>query len=205
MTEVWTPVKGFEGFYEVSDFGSVRSVPRYVNHSKSGQVLRKGVVLSPGWNTNGYKIVNLTQNGSSRVVTIHRVVAEAFLPNPENKRLIRHLNDIKVDNRLENLAWGTNSDNSYDAVRNGVHNESRKTHCPKGHPYDEENTYRQGTSRKCRTCRKNFFVDIRVNGIPEGDPRHGTKTAYSSYRCRCEVCIEENNKRKSVDFATKQG
>jgi len=196
MREEWRSVVGFEGFYEVSSLGRVRSLPRYVNHSRSGKVLRKGVERKQGYNTNGYRMVGLSENGRTRYATVHRLVAEAFLPPNEGQRVIRHLNDDREDNRAENLAWGSDSENMYDAVRNGVHPETKKTHCKRGHEFSEENTYLYGRSRKCRTCKRGFFRKIRQEGIPEGDPRHGTKTAYTSYGCKCPICTESKIREK---------
>ena len=71
---------------------------------------------------------------------------------------IRHLNDDKDDNRLENLAFGTSSDNMHDRVRNGIHHNSIKTHCKRGHPFDEENTFiNHSGSRECRACRATYM------------------------------------------------
>lgn len=192
----WSPVKGLDGVYEVSSDGRVRSLPRLVNHSRSGQVLRKGVELKPGFNPNGYLIVNLNNNGFVRMGLVHRLVAEAFLPEPTpEQRLVRHLNDNRLDNRVENLAWGTDKDNAQDAISNGRNKELNKTHCPQGHPYDEENTYISGKKkgRLCRACRAEHRKRCIAEGLPEGDHRHGTSAGYSLYRCKCDPCKEFRN------------
>lgn len=85
---------------------------------------------------------------------MHRLVARAFL-GPTDLPLVRHLNDDPSDNRLANLAYGTSSDNALDSVRNGTHAWATKTHCPKGHPYDEANTIlKAGGRRNCRECHR---------------------------------------------------
>jgi hypothetical protein len=138
--EQWRPVAGFEGEYEVSDRGNVLSV-------------RQG--LLPQWvDSAGYPMVRL--GPTRRIVRVHVLVLEAFAGPRPPRMVTRHLNDVKNDNRWpENLAWGTSQENSLDIVRNGNHPDANKTHCPKGHPYDAENTYvipGPSPSRDCKEC-----------------------------------------------------
>jgi hypothetical protein len=95
---VWLPVPGFEGLYEVSDQGRVRSV-------------RRRRQLHPSKKTTGYLQVTLAVEGVSHYLSVHRIVAMAFLPNPENKPQVNHKNGNKTDNRVANLEWMTNSEN----------------------------------------------------------------------------------------------
>lgn len=160
MEEEWRPVVGFEGVYEVSDFGNVRSLPRSVTRS-DGLVLNfLGKNKKPTVMKSGHLRVGLQFNLSQKTnQLVHRLVAEAFLgPQPEGKEFVLHWDDDPGNNHVENLRWGTKKDNRNDAVRNGKwrsHN-SEKTHCVRGHEFTEENTYRSGTSpnRQCRECRK---------------------------------------------------
>ena len=98
-SEVWKPVVGYEGLYEVSNIGRVRSI----NFHKSG----KAKVMSPSLNTWGYPIVDLRKNNKRHSYTVHRLVALAFIPNPDNLPEINHKNEIKYDNTVENLEWCT--------------------------------------------------------------------------------------------------
>ena len=155
--EEWRPIPGYEGHYSVSDQGRVRSEDREVIRSDGVKATLKGRVLTPGTNSCGRLGVNLCKFGVSRSKLIHRLVAAAFLPNPENKPLVRHLDDNPHNNVVENLAWGTYSDNQNDRVRNGIYRNgmTQWTHCRRGHEYTEENTYRPPNrpgSRMCRTC-----------------------------------------------------
>lgn len=179
----WKPVVGFEKYYLISKKGELKSLHPTVRTN------RPGGLMTPRKSKRGYVFVDLRQDGSRRMVNVGRLVAEAFIPNPNNYPLVRHLNDVKDDNRVENLAWGTTTDNSQDAVRNKVHPESRKTHCPQGHPYNQGNTKMVGRNRQCRACQKDHRERMRREGIPEGDPRHGTETVYATYKCRCHVCV----------------
>lgn len=157
MSEEWRPVVGFEGLYEVSSQGKIRSLDRRVPTKKEGvTALRKGQVLNP-WLVEGYPRVALRHPNSPKHkhLHIHRILAQAFIPNPENLPIVRHLNDVKTDNRLENLAWGTVSDNELDKTRNGNNWKSNLIECKRGHEFTRENTRidRDGC-RQCRECDK---------------------------------------------------
>ena len=157
MEELWLPVVGYEGLYEVSNLGRVRSLDRVVSNRWGTQSLRRGKITTPvkiGWARRGkhYLGVNLHKMGKQACLPIHRLVLEAFAkPRPEDMEC-RHLDGNCQNNALVNLTWGTSSENVRDAVRHGTHNNARKTHCPRGHPYDEENTYVGNGKRHCREC-----------------------------------------------------
>ena len=102
--EIWKPIKDFEGYYEVSNIGRVRSL----NYKRTG----KEKILTNIEDYKGYLEVVLTKNGKRKQFKVHRLVAEAFIPNPENKPCIDHINTIKSDNRVENLRWVTYKENS---------------------------------------------------------------------------------------------
>lgn len=150
--ERWRPIPGYEGRYEASDQGRIRSLPRTVVGSNGGRYPVRGGVLRLQTRDNGYLTVLLGRGGSPQLV--HRLVMAAFVgPCPEGQE-VRHLNGDRSDDRLGNLAYGTKSRNMYDAVQHGTHRQTRKTHCPRNHPYDEENTYLDGGSRRCKTCNR---------------------------------------------------
>lgn len=107
MEELWKPVKGFERNYWVSNFGRVWS-------SKSNSFL----TVKP-MDNHGHLGVCLYNNGKRHYWYIHRLVAEAFIPNPDNHPIVRHIYDNPQFNTYEDLAWGTHRDNFFDSVRNG--------------------------------------------------------------------------------------
>lgn len=151
-SEVWKPVLGYEGYYEVSNFGRVRSLPRMATRRGKGPIPVAGKVLSAYTHT-GYPAVNLCVNGSHHRRPIHILVCEAWHgPCPEGLEC-RHLDDDKDNATPANLRWGTRSENMHDRIRNGIDPNQRKTHCPKGHEYTTENTHTSPDGRRyCRTC-----------------------------------------------------
>lgn len=124
MSEVWKPIKGYEGFYEVSDHGRVRSLDRKkAQMSSHGTMMEKrypGMILSPNDNGNGYKMVCLRDSacGKKKNHYIHRLVAEAFIPNPNGLPVINHLDYDKGNNAASNLEWVTQIDNVHYSVGN---------------------------------------------------------------------------------------
>ena len=149
--ETWLPIPGYEDEYEASDQGRIRSVDRVVQFSDGRRRHYRGQILKPRLTKYGYPVVGLRQ----RAHHVHRLVLETFVgPRPPDMQC-RHLDDVKTNNKLANLVWGTVRENRMDSVRNGRHWNARKTHCSRGHEFTPENTLvltKQG-ARICRACR----------------------------------------------------
>ena len=146
-TETWLPVVGFEGHYEVSDQGRVKTLKTDV--ATGGRILKPQVIAR-------YYYVGLWKNGKLKQSRLHRLVLLAFVgPCPEGMECL-HGPGGKFDNRLSNLRWGTKSENMQDHVASGLHHEASKTHCEYDHPFDDENTYVRpdGRGRGCKQCQK---------------------------------------------------
>ena len=103
--EIWKDVKGFEGLYQVSDMGRVRSLDRTVQSKRGWHKFVKGIILKQAKHHYGYLQVSLRRNNQSKSVWVHSLVAQAFIPNPDNLPIINHKSEIKTDNRVENLEW----------------------------------------------------------------------------------------------------
>lgn len=152
MTEQWKPVVGYEDLYEVSDHGRVRSLDRLVPRGNRPFKL-KGQLLAQTTMRSGHKRASLFRDGKGRHYLVHRLVLEAFVRAPEPEEECCHGIGGPGDNRLENIRWGTASDNMKDRVLHGGHQWASRTHCSQGHEYTPENTRLDSKgSRVCRTC-----------------------------------------------------
>lgn len=105
--EEWRPVEGYEGLYEVSNLGRVKSLERI----DSGGVRRGGHFMSFTSDKGGYLRCKLTKNGNYKLMLVHRLVAKAFIPNPNNYPCINHKDEDPTNNCVENLEWCTYSYN----------------------------------------------------------------------------------------------
>ena len=126
-TEIWATVKGYEGIYEVSTFGNVRSVDRKIECSNGRVSVLKGKIISTSCNPdNGYVYVMLYKGGTMKKHYVHRLVATAFIPNPDNLPDVDHINEDVTNNTLENLQWLSHKDNCNKGNRNKKISEARK-------------------------------------------------------------------------------
>lgn len=110
-SETWRDVVGFEGYYIVSSFGRVKGVDREVPNGWGGNKKMKGRFMALGLGTNGYVCVRLWKGNKETQARVHRLVAVAFIGNPNNLPEVNHKNGSKVDNFLKNLDWSTASQN----------------------------------------------------------------------------------------------
>ncbi|UUW40520.1 homing endonuclease [Enterococcus phage vB_Efm_LG62] len=111
MKELWKDIKGYEGLYQVSNLGRVKRL--------KGKYISTERILKPTKHTTGYLRVKLCKNNVRFNKKIHRLVAEAFIPNPENKPQVNHIDEDKTNNIISNLEWMTAKEN----INHGTHNE----------------------------------------------------------------------------------
>ena len=124
MEEIWKDIEGYEGLYQVSNLSRVRALEKVVICSTGRKCVLKEHILIQNSSFYGYKGVDLTKNGKRKKFLIHRLVAKAFIPNPENKPEIDHINTNRSDNRIENLRWVTSSENMRNPITRAKWRES---------------------------------------------------------------------------------
>lgn len=116
--EQWKDIKGFEEFYQISNFGRIKSKDRYLRTCGNGIRFVKGRIIKPVICTNGYYEAHLRVNGKRTVKMLHRVVAEAFIENPDNLPEVNHKDENPANNHVENLEWCTSKYNANYGTRN---------------------------------------------------------------------------------------
>lgn len=176
---VWKSIKGYEAHYEVSNTGLVKSFKRNKN----------GIILKPIADRKGYLRVPLCKNGKEKRYFIHRLVAEAFIPNPENKPQVNHINENKADNHVENLEWCTQTEN----INWGKGSIARKEKCTRMCRELGKRTYMQANEKhRMKIIQK----DINGNIVNTFDSQVEAAKALKLQRSSISQCI--NGKRKST-------
>lgn len=136
MIEIWKDIKGYEGLYQVSNLGRVRSLDRTICFTYKGykkQMRIKSKIRVPVINRTGYYMISLCKNNIHDCKLISRLVAETFIPNPENKPQVDHINTIRTDNRAENLRWCTQQENTDNPISKNKHKAYYTEHIGKKH------------------------------------------------------------------------
>ena len=162
--ERWLPVPGYEGLYDVSDWGNVWSY-------------RFGRLLKPALRGRGkrkYPFVLLHKNGKRTNWYVHTLVLLTFVgPRPPGLVAL-HGDDVATNNHRSNLRWGTDSENKHEAVTNGRNGEAKRTHCDNGHEFTEANTRWYRGYRCCRQCKRENEAKRRADPVlgPQIVERH---------------------------------
>lgn len=159
-TEVWKPIPGWEGYYEVSNCGQVRSLPRTIRKADGTIQKYKGKILRGRPGKHGHVYVQLCRNAKPKGALVHRLVMAAFVgPCPEGMEVC-HNDGVPGNNLLSNLRYDSHTENAYDSVTHNVHPQARKSHCKRGHEFNDVNTvtrkWRSSTHRRCRACSYTF-------------------------------------------------
>ena len=160
MEEIWKDIKGYEGLYQVSNYGRVKSLEKI---DLKGYHRREKILIT-SCGSDGYCQVGLTKKNIRKMYKAHRLVAEAFIPNPENKPQINHIDGDKTNNVMKNLEWVTREENMQHAYKIGL----TKGH--KGHKHSEETKSRISNSLKAK-------YGIKVICITTGEIFSSIKTA----------------------------
>ena len=165
--EIWRPVVGYEGLYEVSSYGRVRSLDKYDSRNR----FRKGRILTLYTETGGYLRAHLSSNGKAKHHSVHRLVAEAFIPNPDNLPEINHIDEDKINNRADNLEfcnrkynvnYGTRTDRMRDTkIKNGTYTGlSREEYMKKWNQENKEyhKKWNQENKERIRDYKKQYYL-----------------------------------------------
>lgn len=128
MEEIWKDIKDYEGYFEVSNLGNFRSKDRIIKYKQSGTRNYPGKPLKTETIVEGYQRIVLMKEGIKKRYMCHRLVAQTFIPNPENKPFVNHINGNPQDNRVCNLEWCTQSENELHSYRNLGNTMKGKTH-----------------------------------------------------------------------------
>lgn len=129
--ELWKDINGYEGYYQISSQGNVRSVDRF-----DGVHDRKGTVIKPNLKQNGYLQVGLRKHNTRKWFGVHRLVAIHFIENPNNKPQVNHIDGNKQNNTIENLEWVTEKENQTHAAKRGL-----RDNMPKGERHSNYGKY----------------------------------------------------------------
>jgi len=174
--EIWKDIIGYEGLYQISNSGKVKSLLRKAKNSRGSDKVYPEKLLKLKTNNDGYFAVTLIKNHVKKTINIHRLVACAFIDNLQNKKTVNHINGVKTDNNVNNLEWATVYENIQHAIKHGL----RKA--PKGEKHgnskltDEEAEYIRNNYIKYNNCNKlaDMFGVTRgcIAGIAAGRKRN---------------------------------
>lgn len=123
MEEIWKDVKGYEGIYKISNRGNIKSIDRISKAIRKNKIISqkfKGQALRPFISTTGYFTIKLTKNNNYKSFKIHRLIAIHFIPNPDNKAEVNHIDGNKLNNDINNLEWATHLKNMRHAFSTGL-------------------------------------------------------------------------------------
>ena len=125
--EIWKDIKGYEGLYQISNLGRVKVLPRKRKNGTNFYI-QKERIIKPQLKDGRYYGIGLHKNGKLKNFLIHRLVAEAFLPNTHNYKQVNHIDANKHNNRADNLEWCSQEQNLYHALVNGLLTKGKKAH-----------------------------------------------------------------------------
>jgi hypothetical protein len=152
MQEIWKDIKGYEGRYQISNLGRVKSLTKSIWNGYTFRI-KDEFILKGGKDKKGYLYVILSKDGIKSIYKIHRLVAQFFIPNPENKLEVNHIDGNKLNNSVNNLEWCTHQENIYHACTIGLRPNYRNVN-----QYDL-----QGNFIRCWNCISDISKTLKIN------------------------------------------
>lgn len=177
--EIWKDIKGYKNLYQVSNLGNVRSLDRIRKNGKepNRKYLQKSKLLKPAIQNVGYKFVVLSKNGKRKGFRVHRLVAEAFIDNPNNYDCVNHKDENKLNNNVSNLEWCTVAyNNKYGTKQERYRKKIRKKTGKRINQYDLEGNLMN--TWECIMDAERFLNKKRAATPIWNCCQHKTKTAY---------------------------
>ncbi len=168
--ETWKDITGYEGLYQVSDWGNVKSLPKKWDLYRGGFASHNGITLKPIVR-HGHLTVGLVKEKKQRSFFIHRLVCDAFIENKENKPYVNHINCIKTDNRVENLEWCTSKENAEHALKMGRYPTKSRHHASVVVVDDQTGIFYETIGEAAKAKNMNYFT---LNNMLSGHRRNKT-------------------------------
>ena len=158
MNEIWKDIQGYEGLYQSSNLGRVRSLDRYIKEHSGKQQFRAGKIIKPKKNKNGYLQLALNKNSARKMKYVHILIAETFIENNKNFKTVNHKDGNKLNNHVDNLEWASYSENNRHSYRRL--NRSKSTEGAKRKPVCIVDTF-NGTLK----CYESIAETVRQVGL----------------------------------------
>lgn len=193
--EIWVDVKGYEGLYKVSNKGRIKSLARGYKNQYGEFGAKKEFIKTQKLNCfnkenkqeRGYYVVNLARDDRGKWIRVHRLVAEAFIPNPEDKKEVNHKDGNKLNNNVSNLEWVTHQENCFHAWRTGL-----RADCE-----EERRSKIKEKNKKLKTITKDMVLDIFKNCV-FGDKKYNAHHFVEKYNISLQtVCNIKNLKNET--------
>lgn len=195
--EVWKDIEGYEGMYQISNFGRLKTLSRVSTFIQGGRTrsrLLKERILKPCSGRHGYIEVGLCKDGKVFYTRIHRLVALAFIPNenPEIFNVVCHRDDNPANNEVSNLYWGTQKTNHADARRNG------RQYTFSQWPKNKQENHRRANQQARKSWRENLSEEERKDAGRKISEGHVSKQSIRSEEERYERFLRKSNAMKKV-------